>query len=62
MKHVALILALLGLAFIGAAMRMDSESSFEDGTFLLQIVMGVLGLLCVVAGAAIIFIMLLGLI
>jgi hypothetical protein len=47
---IALVLILAGGAAFVKALRMDRLSSFEDGTFLLQMALGVGGVVLVAAG------------
>jgi hypothetical protein len=46
-KYWALSLLALGIFLLVAAARMDSKSSFDDGSFLLQIVAGLAGAGCI---------------
>ncbi len=43
MKWIAILLIILGLTSIVAAVKMDSSSSFDDGSFLVQIAFAVGG-------------------
>ncbi|MEN6535669.1 MAG: hypothetical protein ABFD89_18540 [Bryobacteraceae bacterium] len=53
MKYVALGLLVAGLLLIGLAFRKDSRSSFEDGSFLGQILLAAGGVVCLAAAIGI---------
>lgn len=48
-KYWALSLLALGVVLIVAAARLDGKSSFDDGSFLMQILVGILGVGCIAA-------------
>lgn len=50
MKWIALGLILLGAALVWFAMHLDARSSFDDGSFLNEMVVGLVGAVCIVVG------------
>jgi hypothetical protein len=44
------VLMLFGLALIVSAARLDKTASFDDGSFLFEVVIGMAGGVCFVAG------------
>lgn len=54
MKYVALALIAVGIMLIIYAIKADSTSSFDDGSFMIQIAAGGIGALSIVGGVVII--------
>jgi hypothetical protein len=50
LKWIALAMIVSGIVAIVDATSMDGESSFENGKFLVEMVLGIGGIVCFVAG------------